>query len=394
MIQKTIAEIANIFRGVSYKKEQASKARQNDYIPILRANNIENGQINQNELVFVPRNLVSSSQMINKGDIIITMSSGSKAHVGKVAIANEDMDCAYGAFCAKISSFDILPKYLFYILMSSAFRKHIETQCKGTNINNIKQSYILDYIVNIPPKFQQQQIVNRIEESLSLLDSAVETLKKTKQQLEIYRQAVMKECFSECNQKVKIQSVCSHVSDGDHMPPPKSEKGIPFIMISNITDNHIDWKNTAYVGEEYFLNIGDKRRPQKGDVLYTVTGSFGIPVMVDFEKQFCFQRHIALLRPNNRILQNFLFYALQDNSVYSQANDKATGTAQKTVGLTVLRQIEIPFVESLEKQKEITNRVESQLSLCDTVEQTVNQSLQQAEALRKSILIQAFGMMD
>ena len=129
-------------------------------------------------------------------------------------------------------------------------------------------------------------------------------------------------------------------------------------------------------------------------MLYTVTGSFGIPVLVDLEKEFCFQRHIALLRPNEQISQEFLYYALQTPSVFKQAKDKATGTAQKTVGLTVLRKIEIPFTESIEKQMQIVKIIKQQFSMCDNIEQTVNQSLQQAEALRQSILKQAFSMMD
>lgn len=64
------------------------------------------------------------------------------------------------------------------------------------------------------------------------------------------------------------------------MPPPKSEKGIPFIIISNIQNNTINWDNTAYVGEDYFSRINEKRTQKKGDVLYTVTGSFGIPIII------------------------------------------------------------------------------------------------------------------
>ena len=244
--------------------------------------------------------------------------------------------------------------------------------------------------IPIPDIISQRKIVKHIEESLSQLDSAVDTLNKTKQQLEIYRQAVLKEVFAECDSTVTIQAVCEHVTDGDHMPPPKAHEGVPFIMISNISNNHIQWDNTAHVGIDYYSKLDSKRKPQNGDVLYTVTGSFGIPVLVDFEKEFCFQRHIALLRPSERVKQEYLYYVLQTPSVFKQANDNATGTAQKTVGLTVLRKIEIPFTDSLEKQIQIAERIKQQLSICSNIEQTVNQSLQQAEALRQSILKQAF----
>jgi len=386
-----LAELVTLVRGVSYKKEQASKNVKEGYTSILRANNINDGAFNFDELVFVPSDLVTSQQKISKNDIVITMSSGSKAHVGKVAIAKTDMDSAFGAFCAKIIPQRIVPKYLFYILRSSDFRHHIETSCKGTNINNIKQEYILNYELLLPSIPEQERIVARIEELFSQLDSGVETLKKTKEQLAVYRQAVLKEAFASCTKKVTVESVCQHVTDGDHMPPPKTKNGIPFIMISNIENHVINWSNTAFVGDEYYNNIDDKRRPTKGDVLYTVTGSYGIPVLIDFDKKFCFQRHIALLRPKDRINQKFLFYAMQEPGVYAQATKGATGTAQKTVGLAVLRKIMIPFCDDVDTQVIIVNDMEAKMSLCESIEKTVSLALQQAEAMRQSILKKAFG---
>ena len=276
----------------------------------------------------------------------------------------------------------VLPKYIFYRIQIIQF-----------DHSTHKRYWIQEYSklkVAIPPIEEQQRIVTRIEELFSELDSAVETLQKTKQQLEVYRQAVLKEAFAECESTVKVNDVCKHVTDGDHMPPPKAETGIPFIMISNIDKNVINWNGTAFVNREYYENINDKRRPQKGDVLYTVTGSFGIPVLVDFDREFCFQRHIALLRPNNRIIQRYLYYVMQEPEVYEQAKKKSTGTAQKTVSLSVLRNIEIPFVESVKEQERIVAKIESQLSVCDGIERTIEESLQQAEAMRQSILKKAF----
>ena len=244
--------------------------------------------------------------------------------------------------------------------------------------------------LNVPSIPEQQCIVSRIEELFSSLDNAVETLQKTKEQLAVYRQAVLKEAFAKCQEHVAIESITQHVTDGDHMPPPKVDTGIPFIMISNIQGNTICWENTAHVGKDYFERIDSKRKPQNGDVLYTVTGSFGIPVLVDFKKDFCFQRHIALLRPNDLIKQKYLYYSLMEPNVFSQAEKGATGTAQKTVGLGVLRKIKIPFTKDLNEQTLIVENIESKLSMCDSIEQTVNTALAQAEAMRQSILKEAF----
>ena len=277
----------------------------------------------------------------------------------------------------------IVPKYLYYATQYLVLRLEDRGYARH-------YQYIEKRELDVPDVDEQKRIVAKIEELFSELDNGVETLKKTKQQLAVYRQAALKEAFSSCTKTVTVESVCQHVTDGDHMPPPKTKDGIPFIMISNIENHIIDWSNTAFVGDEYYNNIDDKRRPANGDVLYTVTGSYGIPVLIDFEKKFCFQRHIALLRPKNNINQKFLYYAMQDSGVYSQATKGATGTAQKTVGLAVLRKIQIPFCDDVDTQIEIVNDIEAKMSLCDSIEKTVDTALQQAEAMRQSILKKVF----
>ena len=277
----------------------------------------------------------------------------------------------------------VIPKYLYFGTQYLTFK--IEDKGYARHYQHIEKKDL-----PVPSLEDQHRIVTRIEELFSQLDSGVETLKKTKEQLKVYRQAVLKEAFDECDSRVDVDSVCCHITDGDHMPPPKSPEGIPFIMISNIYGNKINWENTAFVNEDYYNNIDYKRKPQKGDVLYTVTGSFGIPVLVEFDKQFCFQRHIALLRPSEKIDQKFLYYVMQAPEVYSQASKRSTGTAQKTVGLGVLRKILIPYTDSIEIQNRIVTEIESRLSVCDSIEKTIDTALQEAEALRQSILKQAF----
>ena len=276
----------------------------------------------------------------------------------------------------------IVPKYLYYATRYLVLR--LEDKGYARHYQHVEKKEL-----EIPDWDEQQRIVARIEELFSQLDNAVATLNAIKQHLAVYRQAVLEQAFSSCT-SLQLASVCMHVTDGDHMPPPKAEHGIPFIMISNIDSNKINWTSTCYVGLDYYNGIGEKRTPQKGDVLYTVTGSYGIPVLVDFDKKFCFQRHIALLRPNELITQKFLYYALQAPAVYAQAAEKATGTAQKTVGLNVLRQLKIPFIADKSAQKSIVNAIEERISACDKIGDTVAVALLQAEALRQSILKKAF----
>lgn len=156
--------------------------------------------------------------------------------------------------------------------------------------------------------------------------------------------------------KYKLADVCVSIADGDHQPPPKADSGIPFVTISNITNtNKFDFTSTMFVSQEYYDGLDDKRRARTGDILYSVVGSFGIPVFMKEEKKFVFQRHIAILRPDPiKIVPAFLYYTMLSRDFYMKADSVALGAAQRTISLTALRGMEIE-VPSYEMQKRIVN---------------------------------------
>ena len=143
--------------------------------------------------------------------------------------------------------------------------------------------------------------------------------------------------------KVKLAQVCSSISDGDHLPPPKCESGVPFVTISDIKNNKFDLTNTRFVPTAYFDTIDEKRRIRKGDVLYSVVGSYGIPVYADKDLEIAFQRHIAILKPSGTIDSRFLYYSMLSPAFYNAADNVAIGAAQKTITLSALRNLEIPL---------------------------------------------------
>ncbi len=150
--------------------------------------------------------------------------------------------------------------------------------------------------------------------------------------------------------RTKLGDVCASIYDGDHNAPPKAKSGIPFITISNIdaNDGFIDFSDTAFVPEEYYNSLKDERKPKRGDVLYSVVGSFGIPSLLKDDKRFVFQRHIAILRPSEKLDSTYLYYLLKDSSFYHWADAVAIGSAQRTVTLRQLRskEVNLPDLET------------------------------------------------
>ena len=140
----------------------------------------------------------------------------------------------------------------------------------------------------------------------------------------------------------KLSYCCISIADGDHQAPPKADSGIPFVTISDINaNNQFDFTNTMFVPQAYYDSLDNKRKAQNGDVLYSVVGSFGIPVYIKETVPFVFQRHIAILRPNDTILPQFLYYTMLSRDFYMMADAAALGAAQRTISLTALRNMKI-----------------------------------------------------
>ena len=153
--------------------------------------------------------------------------------------------------------------------------------------------------------------------------------------------------------KVRLDAICSSITDGDHLPPPKAESGIPFVTIANIKDNKFDFSNTMFVPQSYYDKLDSKRKATNGNILYSVVGSYGIPVLIKENTPFVFQRHIAILRPNSEeILPEYLYYTMLSKDFYAKADAVAVGAAQKTISLSSLRGIEVE-IPSLKKQQKI-----------------------------------------
>lgn len=310
-----------------------------------------------------------------------TVLLSSRAPIGKVAIANAEMYCNQG-FKNCICSEAIYNKYLFYFLRLK--KDYLNSLGRGATFKEISKSIVESIKIPLPPKSTQFAIVTE-------LDKINELIRLKKEQLKDFdnlAQSLFYEMFgdpveNEMGWEVKkLGEICTDITDGDHMPPPKSESGIPFITISDIDKDTrcLNFENTFYVPEDYYNNLKENRKPQKGDLLYTVTGSYGIPVIVKTDKRFCFQRHIALLRPNKEILSTiFLCYWVLSDGVKFMADKVATGIAQKTVGLNSIRKFSC-ILPPLPLQRLFAQRIEQ----IEREKSEVQKSIQDLETLLAS----------
>lgn len=292
---------------------------------------------------------------------------------------------------------------LYYYLCTENFVQNLLSMASATTIAIVNKSKMESCALPLPPLSEQQRIVERIEKLFAKLDEAKERLQEVADSFAVRKAAILHKAFTgELTQQwrrengvsdaswenVSLDSVCKSIYDGDHMPPPKSETGIPFLVISNVNTGFISFEKCRFVPEEYYDSLSETRTPEIGDILYTIVGSYGIPVMVDTDKKFCFQRHMALLKPKD-IYNRFLWRQLQTQSFFEQATSIATGTAQLTVPIKGLRKLLVKC-PSLPEQHEIVRLIDDLLARERAAQQATEQALVSIDLMKKSILARAF----
>ena len=337
----------------------------------------------------------------------------------------EELENGFGAGTTELSIVRVLQntlsrKYLLWFFKSAYFIENGIKSFTGTaGQQRIHKDYLAQCVFPLPPLAEQKRIVAKIQELLPLVDRYEEAWTKLEDfnrrfpedmKKSILQQAIQgklveqrpeegtaQELYAQIQAEkqrlkegklkkekplpeitedekpfeipegwmwVRLSEICKSISDGDHQPPPQVPQGVPFLVISNVSMGEIDFSNTRYVPLSYYNALTDDRIAQMGDILFTVTGSYGIPIKVKTDKKFCFQRHIALLKL--MLDWNYIFYALKSPYVKLQCDTLATGTAQKTVGLKALRNIVVPL-PPLAEQKRIVARLEELLPLCDNL---------------------------
>jgi type I restriction enzyme S subunit len=332
----------------------------------------------------------SATNIIPAGNVVIATRVG----LGKVCVLGQDTAINQDLRGIVPNSIDeITVRFLFLWFKSIAHL--IEQEGTGATVQGIKLPFVKSLAVPLPPLPEQQRIVRILDEAFEGIAAAKAKAEKNLQNARALFEGYLSSVFKSTGddwKEVTLSELASDITDGDHMPPPKSESGVPFITISNINKktNKIDFSNTFTVSADYFRSLKANRKPRRGDVLYTVTGSFGIPVIVDNDDDFCFQRHIGLIRPNSETVSKWLYYLLLSPDVIKQAEDRATGTAQKTVSLKVLRSLMVPKM-SVEQQRLIVAKLDLLLEQSQRLESVYKQKIAALEELKKSLLHQAFN---
>lgn len=325
------------------------------------------------------------TKIAEKDDILLSV----RAPVGPTNLSPGRV-CIGRGLAAIRPSTDINLRYLLYYFRF--FEAQLSAKGTGTTFKAITQATIKNLDVPVPPLPDQERMVARIEELFSQLDASVAELKTAKERLKVYRQAVLKEAFSHITEKKYIRQMSSIVTSGSRgWAKYYSEYGAKFVRIGNLTRDRtqIDLNDIQYVdlpdGAE-----GKRTQLQPNDVLVSITADLGsIGLVPDDIGEAYVNQHIAMIRFLNPAQSKLMAWYLRSDYGQKDLLKNKRGGGKLGLGLDDIRDSKVPVISDIEAAK-ILETIEARLSVCDSIEKTVDTALQQADALRQSILKKAF----
>jgi type I restriction enzyme S subunit len=290
---------------------------------------------------------------------------------------------------------------LEYLKFVFSNKGRIQKAISGSAQPQITRSTLSPIKTPIAPLPEQRAIVAKIEELFSDLDKGIADLKKAQDQLKIYRQAVLKKAFEGELTKVKTKpkiiklgSVIDKPRYGTSKKCSLEQNGTVVLRIPNIGDGVVNTDELKYA------IFNDKEASTlallEGDIL-TIRSNGSVDLVgkcaliTKHDIDYLYAGYLIRLRPDlKKINPKFLLHCLKSHDLRVQIESKAKSTSGvNNINSGELESLEIPHF-GLDEQYHIVEEIESRLSVCDKVEQSIAESLEKARALRQSILKKAF----
>lgn len=329
-----LGEAATYINGYAFKPDDRGKVG----LPIIRIQDLTG---NSYDLGFYDGDYPEKIE-INDGDVLISWSASLGVYIwnnGK-ALLNQHI------FKVVFDKVNIDKNYFVY-----AVRYKLDEMGRKTHGATMKHIVKRDFDateIPYPSKHEQIEIAN----NLKRIENIIELRSNELQLLDELIKARFVEMFGDCSNMVLLNDLCLIITDGTHQPPKFQEKGIPFILVSNLSNNTVTYNTEKYISEETYNELYKRTPIEPGDLLLSTVGSYGHPAVVTEDIRFLFQRHIAYLRPKRELVNSFYLHsALLAPDGQRQIEEKVKGIAQKTLNLSEIRKIMIPLPKMEEQDK-------------------------------------------
>lgn len=371
---------------------------------VLRTTNFTSeGTINYNNIVVrrIKENKVQKKKL-HYGDIILEKSGGTeKTPVGRVVFCDESIEndtylCNNFTQAMRINQLMAIPKYVFYFMWNLHYSGKTDLlQNKTTGIRNLQVKLYLNENFYLPSLDEQRKIA-------AVLDKISDLISKRRLQLDKLDELVKArfvEMFGDPVdndhewQMQPLDSVCKTIVDCPHSTPSYTDEDTGYMCIrtSIVKKNRILWDEIEYIPEhEYYQRI-QRKRPEKGDVVYTREGAIlGIAAMIDRECNIALGQRSMLLSPDTRkCLPQFLSMAMNFESFLRKALDGISGSASPHINVRDIKAFAI-ILPPIEMQGQFAAFVEQ----TNKLKWAAQNNLNKLEMLKKALMQEYFGRRD
>lgn len=389
-----VKDIAMQIRGVSYHPEDLHDNLDEDSVVLLRANNIKDGKLILDDVVYVSKSKVAEQQYLQTGDILICASSGSKELVGKAAyIDSVDTPMTFGAFCKVVRPQSEYSEYLGHYFESPFYRNRISELSAGANINNIKN----ENIDNLEVRLVTEEKQNSIVEILNQLNCLIFLRKQQLAKLDELVKARFVEMFGDFEFNPKefpvyhLCELCDVGSSKRIYQEEQSISGIPFLKVADLNELIDTGKyscSTFIPLERYEQLLHKELTPTENDILITSRGTLGKCYIVQSDDEFYFQDGMISWLSNfsPKVSSIYISYLFAQPYIQKQIESLQAGSTVAYLSIAMLKKINV-ILPPKKLQDDFATFVEH----VDQQKQTVQQSLEKLELMKKALMQEYFG---
>ena len=381
-------------RGISFKPENIITTKKDGYVPVIRSNNITEEGFKESDLIYINKEFIRSEQVIKGGDLVLTASSGSKKTIGKNIQFDSDFNGSFGAFCKLVRpKKSIDSKYLYHFFKTRFFRDSIERIVQGANIANLKNEYIDDLKILLPPLDDQIRIATLLSKVENLISRRREQIKQLDQLLK----SVFLEIFCLKNGNVKkwiIEplSACTEIVSG--VTKGKKYNGnklreVPYMRVANVKDGYLNLSEikTIEVTEaeihKYKLISGDLLLTEGGD-----PDKLGRGAVWSCEIDECIhQNHIFRVRAIGNSVNPVFLSALMASKYGKSYFFKA---AKQTTGIASINSTQLKAFPLIKPPIDLQNRFAAIVNKVESVRAQYTESLTNIESFYGTLSQKAF----
>ena len=449
-VECKLIDLFDISTGNTPSKNISEYYNSNDY-PFYKPTDLEKGINVTYSNDFLSTKGFHASRIAVKNSVLVTCIG---ATIGKTGLIKAD-----GGFNQQINAIHpnkyVLEKFLYFQVISAKFQQELISNSSSTTMPILNKSKFGELLFVLPPLPEQHAIVKKIEVLFSSLDNGIADLKRSQDQLKIYRQAVLKKAFEgeltkewrekqtdlptaeELKEGLKtiIDEALKNknIAKGNYFPDyvnGSSGFNIPnrwnfFAIKAIVQPNKTSLKRGPFgsaLKKEFFIEEGipvyeqghaindepfrhryfisnEKYEELKGfmagpnDLIISCSGATlgRICHLPENADTGIINQALLKISLNEKIILHKYFIIMFRSEIFQRLIfEKSLGTAMPNmVGMNELKDIAIP-IPSIQEQAQIVKEIEARLSVCDAVEKQIQESLNQAEALRQSILKKAF----